>query len=118
LFCVGAVFLFRGFKPNPEELLKKRTTERSLGDSKAALWITEYFDYQCPPCASARKVLEDAMEEHPGKIYLQVRYFPLPMHKNSLKAAVAGDCASRQPGKFWKFHKAIFEHQSEWAMDN
>ena len=115
--CVAGVVAFRFFKPDPEALLKKRIAERSNGDPKAALWITEYFDYQCPPCGTARKLLEAAIKNHPGKIYLQVRYFPLPGHKNSLKAAVHAECASRQPGKFWTMHDKIFDHQSEWAND-
>ena len=58
------------------------------------------------------------MTDHPDKIHLQVRYFPFPAHKNALKAAVYAECASRQKGKFWKFHEEIFKHQSEWAMEN
>ena len=115
--CVGGVLLFRTFKPDPEALLKKRVAERSLGDPKAGFWITEYYDYQCPPCGSARKLLDDVMKRFPGKIYLQVRYFPLPAHKNALSAAVHAECASRQPGHFWAFHEQLFEHQQEWAMD-
>ena len=118
VLCVAGVLAFRALKPDPEAMLKKRIAERSVGDPKAALWITEYFDYQCPPCGVARNLLEDAIKKHPGKIYLQVRYFPLPAHKNSLKAAVHAECASHQPGKFWAMHDKIFEHQSEWAMDS
>ena len=115
--CVGSVLLIRTFKPNPEEILKKRIAERSMGDPKAKVWITEYFDYQCPPCAAAHKILRDWMAAHPGKIYLQVRYYPLPVHKYTMKAAVYAECASRQRGKFLKFHDALFDHQLEWLAD-
>jgi len=117
-FCVGAVFLARTLKPNPEQILKQRIAERSLGSEKAPLWVTEYFDYQCPPCAAARMTLESALKEHPGQIYLQARFYPLPSHKNAMKAALYAECASRQKGKFWKFHEELFEHQSDWAMDD
>ncbi len=117
VLCVGSVFLVRIWRPNPEEVFKKRIAERSIGDSKAKVWITEYFDYQCPPCGAANKLLRDWMAKHPGKIYLQVRYFPLPGHKYSMKAVVHAECASRQKGKFFKFHDALFDHQSEWAVD-
>ena len=118
LLCVGGILLFRALKPDPEALLKKWTAERSLGDAKAPLWITEYFDYQCPPCGTAYKTLEDAMNQYPGKIYLQVRYFPLPAHKNSMKAAIHAECASRQKDMFWKFHGQLFQHQGEWVAEN
>ena len=117
LLCAGSVWCFRVLRPNPEELLKKRIAERSRGNPKAAIWITEYFDYQCPPCAVARKNLDEVLKKSPDKVYLQVRYFPLAAHKNAMKAAVYAECASRQPGKFWKFHEQLFEHQTEWAMD-
>jgi protein-disulfide isomerase len=99
------VFAFKELRPNPDAELKKRLSERSLGSEKAALWITEYFDYQCPPCARASHLLKEQIGKNPGKIYLQVKHFPLPGHKNAMKAAVYGECASRQAGKFWHFHE-------------
>jgi protein-disulfide isomerase len=116
--CAGSVFLIKTLKPNPEEALKKRIAERSFGDPKASVWVSEYFDYQCPPCGEAHKVLHDWMSKHPGKIYLQVRFFPLPMHPHAMKAAIYAECASRQKGKFWPFHDALFEHQAEWVTDS
>ena len=115
--CVAAVFAVRALRPDLGALWQKSVSERSLGSDKAPLWITEYFDYQCPPCANARIALEQTMAEHSGQIYLQVRFFPLAAHKNALKAAVYAECASRQKGKFWKFHEEIFKHQAEWATD-
>lgn len=116
--CVGAVLGFRALRSDPAELLKVRIAERSLGSEKAPVWITEYFDYQCPPCAMAHVALEKERAEHPEKIYLQARFFPQPSHKNGMKAAVFAECASRQKGKFWKFHEEMFKHQNEWAMDS
>ena len=115
--CIGAVFAVRTLRPDAQSAMKKRIAERSLGDEKAPLWITEYFDYQCPPCGLARTALEQAVAEHPGQIHLQVRFFPLPAHKNAMKAAIYAECASRQKGKFWKFHDEVFKHQAEWAQD-
>ncbi len=115
--CVGLVLLFRVLNPDPAVLMKKRAAERAEGDPKAKVWITEYFDYQCPPCANAYFLLSDWMKKNPGKAYLQVRYFPLPAHKNSMKAAIHAECATRQTGKFWLMHHLIFQHQSEWANE-
>ncbi len=115
---VGGVLTFRTLKPDPAELLKTRIAARALGSEKAPIWITEYFDYQCPPCAIARVLLEKTIAEHPEQVYLQVRFFPMPAHKNGMKAAVFAECASRQKGKFWKFHEEMFDHQGEWAEDD
>ena len=117
VLCAGSVFLIKILKPNPDEVLKKRIAERSLVDPKAPAWVTEYFDYQCPPCGTAQKTLHDWIAGHPGKIYLQVRYFPFPKHLHAMKAAIYAECASRQKGKFWKFHEALFDHQAEWAQE-
>lgn len=117
LACIMLVLAYRHLRPDPEAELKKRTAERSMGDPKASLWITEYYDYQCPPCAIAHKQLDEAIKKYPGRIYLQVRYFPLAAHRNAMKAAVHAECASRQPGKFWLMHEKIFERQAEWAPD-
>lgn len=116
--CAGVVFLVRSQALNPEEMLKRRIAERSTGEAKAKAHVTEYFDYQCPPCANANKILHDWMEKNPGKIYLEVRYFPLPSHRFSMKAAVHAECASRQKEKFWKFHNELFEHQPEWVSSD
>ena len=117
LLCAGAVYTARALRPHPDEILKQRIAERSKGDEKAPLWITEYFDYQCPPCATARGLLENALAAHPGVIRLEVRFFPLPTHRNGQKAALYAECVSRQKGKFWKFHEELFSHQREWAED-
>ncbi len=115
---VGAILVFRAFRPDPDLLLKQRNSERALGSEKAPVWVTEYFDYQCPPCAMASEALKKAMETHSGQIYLQARFFPLPVHKNAMKAALFAECASHQKGKFWALHEEIFKHQNEWATDN
>ena len=117
LLCVGVVSALRMMRPSPESLLKKRIAERSLGPSNAPVQIEEYLDYQCPPCGTARKLIDEAMKKYPGKIHLQVHYFPLPSHRNGLTAAVHAECVSRQKGKYWKFHEQLFEHQPEWAND-
>lgn len=115
--CVGSIFLIRSFKPSPEEALKKRITQRSQGNEKAPIQIVEYFDYQCEACAKADKLLKELVDLNPGGVYLQVRFYPLPMHKNSLKAAIFAECVSLQKGKFWAFHEEVFKSQTIWAKD-
>ena len=115
--CVGGILLVRVMRPDPSEVLKRRMAERSMGAEKAPVWITEYFDYQCPPCAIAAKTLKEAITQKPDRYFLQARYYPLPAHKNALKAAVYAECVSRQKGRFWAFHEAVFEHQKDWAKD-
>ena len=46
-----------------------------------------------------------------------MRYFPLPAHRNAMKAAIHAECATRQSGKFLKFHDLVFDHQAEWVRE-
>jgi protein-disulfide isomerase len=115
--CVGSVILMRAFKPSPEELLKKGVAQRSQGNENAPIKIIEYFDYQCEACERANKILKDLIDSNPDKIYLQARFYPLPGHKNGLRAAVFAECASLQKDKFWSFHEEVFKNQATWAKD-
>jgi protein-disulfide isomerase len=115
--CVGSVILMRAFTPSPEELLKQGIAQRSQGNENAPIKIIEYFDYQCEACEHANKLLKDLIDMNPGKIYLQARFYPLPGHKNALKAAVFAECVSLQKDKFWPFHEEIFRNQATWAKD-
>ncbi len=115
--CVAFIVGMRTFKPNPEEVMKKRLAERSAGNPESKMWITEYFDYQCPPCSLASLRLSEHLKTKPDSIYLQLRYYPLQNHPHAMKAATYAECASRQPGKFWKFHDLLMSKQKEWSMD-
>ena len=115
--CASAVLAARLSRPGPEEILRRSFAERATGDPQAPVSIVEYFDYQCPPCALAHEMLDEAIKKHPGKIRLEVRYMPWPAHQNALKAATYADCLSRQKGKFWPFSDLVFDHQQEWAHD-
>jgi protein-disulfide isomerase len=115
LACIGAVFAARFLRTMSAGKVYG-IEQRSKGDKSAPTHITEYFDYQCPPCAMANKMLKDRMAERPGKYHLEVRYFPLPGHRNAMKAAIHAECAARQ-GHFWDFHDKVFENQSDWAND-
>jgi protein-disulfide isomerase len=114
--CIAAVFGARYWKQSTAPKVFG-IEQRSKGDLSAKTHITEYFDYQCPPCAMANKMFKERMAERPGSYHLEVRYFPLPGHRNAMKAAIHAECAARQ-GRFWDFHDKLFENQNEWANDS
>ncbi len=87
---------------------------RAKGNPTAPFWIIEYIDFQCASCGRASLLLHDTMEKYPEKIYLQVRFRPLPNHLHGLRSAVYAECASRQ-GKFWDFYEIIFGKQPDWV---
>ena len=87
---------------------------RAKGDPNASIKIVEFMDFQCPACAQGALFLGDYLEKNPGKIYLEVKYFPLERnHIHAVRAARYAECASRQ-GKFWKVHDLLMKRQAEW----
>ncbi len=86
---------------------------RAAGDPKAAVHIVEYLDFQCPACAYGAKQIHNYLETFPGKIYLEVKYFPLGGHVHSMGATKYAQCSARQ-GKFWPYLSTVFERQAQW----
>ena len=80
---------------------------------KKGVLIREYSDFQCPYC---KMFFEKALPEikkryiETGKARFEFNHFPLTeIHKESLDAAIASDCAGEQ-GKFWEFHDQVFKN--------
>lgn len=91
---------------------------RALRPPKGArVAIVVFEDLQCPDCARANPLLEEAARTY--KIPL-VRYdFPLPMHNWSFQAAVLAryfDTKSQKLGD--EFRSELFKHQPEITPDN
>ena len=87
---------------------------KAKGNPQAKLKIIEYIDFECPACAQGTHILKDYFTKYPDQIYLEVKYFPLPMHLYGLPSARYAECAARQK-KFWPFVELLMERQSLWA---
>jgi len=82
-----------------------------VGNRSAAVYIVEFFDYECPYCKEMEMVLKKLINKYKGKVSL-IRYnFPLPGHKYSYDAAVASLCASNQ-GKYESFHEILIREKT------
>ena len=93
--------------------LQNSSNPRMKGNPHAPLKIVEFIDLQCPACANGSQYLKKVMEEHPDLIQLQLKYFPLAMHKHAYESAAYAQCAGRQ-NKFWPFVTLLLERQSQW----
>jgi protein-disulfide isomerase len=87
------------------------------GSPDAAVVITEFADFQCPFCASARSTLDQLLREYPHKVKLEYRNFPLAFHADSMLAHRAAAAAGEQ-GKFWEMHDLIFSNQRAMKRDD
>lgn len=86
------------------------------GNPKAAVTIVEFTDFQCPSCAQAQPVIEQALKEFEGKVKLVVRDFPLEKHREAFQAAEAAE-AARAQGKYWEYIALLFQNQSALSKD-
>jgi len=71
--------------------------------------IVEYVDFQCPFCARQAPDLRRLEIEYPETLTVTLKNFPLPFHKQSKTAHLAGLAAGEQ-GKFREMHDLIFGH--------
>jgi len=85
----------------------------SLGDSKAAVTLVEYSDFECPVCRSLHDVLRGMLPNYASKVRLVFKDFPLEqLHPWARTAAIAGRCAYQQDSNaFWKMYDFIYDHQ-------
>ena len=96
---------------------KNRSTPSNLakikGRSDAPVKVTEFIDFQCPACAFGAKYLKEVMQRHPELIRLQLKHFPLQMHKHGFLSAQYAECSAEQ-GKFWQMHDLLLARQNNW----
>jgi protein-disulfide isomerase len=78
-----------------------------LGEASAPVTLVEYSDFTCPFCQSFRPALEAFVADHPGRVKLYFKPFPIESHPGALDAALAGEWA-REQGRFWPVHDALF----------
>ncbi len=82
------------------------------GDGRVTL--TEFLDFECPACGAAYPLVEQLRQEYEGRVTFNIRYFPIPGHRNAMPAALAAEAAFRQ-GKLEPMYAKLFQTQREWA---
>lgn len=88
----------------------------ALGDAAAPVTLVEYSDFTCPFCRGLRPALEKFVEDHPGRVKLIFKPFPIEEHPGALEAAQAAEWA-REQGIFWPMHDALFEAELPLGVD-
>ena len=83
------------------------------GEQDAPIKITEFIDFQCPACANGSKYIKGMMEQYPALIRLQLKHFPLAMHKFGVLSSQYAECSAEQ-GKFWDMHDMLLARQNNW----
>jgi len=84
------------------------------GAANAKVTIVVFSDFQCPYCKQGYTTMQEILKAYPDSVRLVFKNFPLSFHPRSHISAEAAECAKDQ-GKFWEFHNAMFEAQSDWT---
>jgi protein-disulfide isomerase len=82
-----------------------------LGRQSGALSITEFADFECPPCAIQDQIMDRLWVTYSDRIRYSFRHFPKPRHLQAEPAALASECAAEQ-GSFWETKRLLFSNQS------
>ena len=88
-----------------------------IGNLSAPITIVDFSDFQCHLCARYVKNTEPIINEtyiQTGKVVLVFKHLP-NRGFDSMGAHLAAQCTNEQ-GKFWQFHKLLYENQQ--AIDS
>lgn len=97
---------------NPSLLIRENSI-KSLAPNERAV-LVEFGDLQCPACGAYHPLVKQAREEFKDNLTYVFRHFPLPQHKNAMKAALALEAAGRQ-AKYWEMQDKLYDTQDEWS---
>lgn len=86
------------------------------GAGRAPVVFEEFADLQCPPCSGLAVLLKKIEADHPGKVRVVFRHFPLAMHNHAVEAARAAEAAGAQ-GKFWEMTDLLYKNQNAWTKE-
>lgn len=92
-----------------------REDSRIIGEEGASgVTFVEFLDFECEACLALFPIVEQLRDDYAGRVTFVARYFPLPGHFNSDRAARAVESAARQ-GKFEEMYVKMYETQSQWS---
>jgi len=90
---------------------------RARGAAGAPVTLVEFSDYHCPFCKRVEDTIAQVLSHYGDKVRLVFKDFPIDeLHPQSRKAHEAARCAGEQ-GKFWEYHKKLFEGPPQVGED-
>ena len=86
----------------------------TFGNPKGEHRIEVFYDLQCGSCVSFHDDLKRVVERFPGRIFVIIRHFPLPMHEQAFMASSVAEAANRQ-GKGLEMVEFLLKTQEQWS---
>lgn len=104
-----------GADATSEPAVAVRPDSHRLSDPAGArVTLVEFLDFECEACGAMYPAVERLRAEYGDRVSFVVRYFPIPSHVNSGRAARAAEAAAAQ-GRFEQMYQRLFETQAEWG---
>lgn len=114
IISIGLIFGIRFCSSSIKSPSLDNSLAKVKGKKDAPIQIVEFIDLQCPACAKGAQHLKKIIKQYPGKIRLELKYYPLSIHQHAFLSAHYAECAARQ-GQFWPFHDYLIDKQEYWA---
>ena len=103
-----------GFVSNKQSALE-RASAPVKGPADAKVTIVEFLDPACGTCRDFYPLVQQLVNEYPGKVRVMVRYAPL--HPGSDQVVKLLEAAHRQ-GQFWPALELLFNNQPRWVVNH
>ena len=104
--------------PTIEKVLldKNQYQEIRFGASSAAINLVVFSDYKCKHCKTFHNELKERMKQHPDKINVEYRHFPI-MGSFSKNLALYGYCMNKQE-KYLEYSDLVYKYQDILNYNN
>lgn len=86
-----------------------------LGNPHAPVRIVEFADFQCPFCGRLAPELDSVQHAFGDSVAIVFRNYPLQIHPQAFRAALAGECAAAQH-RFPEFYHTVYTRQEELGV--
>ena len=122
LAFIAAAFLYQnqkinlpGYTASQNQSVLERQGAPVKGPVDARVTIVEFFDPACGTCADFYPLVEQLINQYPGKVRVMMRY--APFHTGSDQVVKMLEAAHQQ-GKYWQALELLFSNQRRWVSNH
>ncbi len=122
LVFVIATVLFQNYKTTQQgasvsqnQSVLEREGAPVKGAADAKVTIVEFLDPACGTCRDFNPLMQQFIDQYPGKVKVMVRYAPL--HPGSDQVVKMLEAAHQQ-GQFWPALELLFSSQDRWVLNH
>jgi protein-disulfide isomerase len=94
--------------PEPPVVEVSADDDAVRGPVDAPVTVVVFLDYQSPYCRRMQPLFRRLLAEYPRHVRLVARDFPLPVHRDAVRAAEAAECAGAQDA-YWPYHDVLLQ---------